>query len=206
VNRVTSVSRRSGLDLPLGESVTFCDGDVLDRGEWRRYARYAQTMIAVAIIVTLAVVGLAALLVVRERRAATYQASHPHTREELAAARAHSVATSKETTRGLAAEHLAPFFPEMIAEFAPGDWRFLGSPVDFVVFDGLGDDAVTRLVLVEVKSGKDRALSSRQAGLRAAVDAGSLQVEWVTLPTPRPSVARRLGRRPRIVELPEDAS
>jgi predicted Holliday junction resolvase-like endonuclease len=122
------------------------------------------------------------------------------------AARSHSVATSKGTMRGLAAEHIAPFFPEMIEQFAPGDWRFLGTPVDFVVFDGLGDDAVTRLVLVEVKSGKDRALSPRQAALRAAVGAGTLQVEWMTLRTPKPLGARRRAPRPRIIVLPPDAS
>jgi predicted Holliday junction resolvase-like endonuclease len=163
-------------------------------------------MLALAIILALAVVILVALLVVRERRAVAYRESHPHTREELAAARTHSVATSKGTMRGLAAEHLAPLFPEMIEQFSPCDWRFLGSPVDFVVFDGLGDDAVTRLVLVEVKSGRDRALSARQAELRAAVDAGVLTVEWKTLRTPPPSAGRRRAPRPRIIELPPDAS
>jgi predicted Holliday junction resolvase-like endonuclease len=161
-------------------------------------------VLAVVVILAIVLVIVLVLFVVRERRAAAYRESHPHTRDDLAAARSHSVATSKGTTRGMAAEHLAPFFPEMVEQFAPGDWRFLGSPVDFVVFDGLGDDAVIRLVLVEVKSGKDRSLSVRQSALRAAVDAGTLRVEWMTLRTSRPPTARRLSRRRQVIE--EDAS
>jgi predicted Holliday junction resolvase-like endonuclease len=35
-----------------------------------------------------------------------------------------------------------------------GDIRFLGSPVDLVVFDGLAEGQVRRLIFVEVKSGR----------------------------------------------------
>jgi len=176
------------------------------RARSRRHAGYAQVVLLIAIILAVVVVILMTLLVVVVRRAVAYRESHPHTREELAAARSRSVATSKGTTLGLAAEHLTPFFPAMIEEFAPCDWRFLGSPVDFVVFDGLGDDAVSRLVLVEVKSGRDRVLTPRQAALRAAVDAGLVEVEWMTLRTPKSPAARRRALRPRIIELPPDAS
>ena len=39
--------------------------------------------------------------------------------------------------------------------YDPGDSRFLGSPVDFVVFAGLWEaDEVEQIVFVEVKTGK----------------------------------------------------
>ena len=62
---------------------------------------------------------------------------------------------------GKVQEHLAPLFPEFIAQFNPKDARFLGSPLDFVVFDGLDDGLVKRVVFVEVKSGKAN-LQSRE--------------------------------------------
>jgi hypothetical protein len=60
-------------------------------------------MLVAPTILTVAVVALVVLLVVRERRAAVYRATHPHTAADLDAARAHSVATSRGVTRGLAA-------------------------------------------------------------------------------------------------------
>jgi predicted Holliday junction resolvase-like endonuclease len=109
------------------------------------------------------------------------------------AAREHSVKTSRGTTRGLAAEQLAPYFPATVAAFSAGDWRFLGTPADFVVFDGLGDGEVQRIVLVEVKSGSDAPMNDRQRALRAAVQTGTVRVEWLTVRGPRP--AARRGRR-----------
>jgi predicted Holliday junction resolvase-like endonuclease len=163
-------------------------------------------VLALVIVLAAALVIVSVILVVHVQRAAAYRATHTATPADVEAARSHSVATSRGTTRGLAAEQLAPFFPEMLDRFAPGDWRFLATPVDFVVFDGLGDGAVTRLMLVEVKSGKDRALRPRQAALRAAVDAEALPIEWMTLRAPKPTGARRRAPRPRTVELPPDAS
>jgi predicted Holliday junction resolvase-like endonuclease len=62
--------------------------------------------------------------------------------------------------------------------FNPRDARFLGSPVDLIVFDGLADDEVRRVVLVEVKTG-NAGLTSRERLVRDAVRAG--RVEWVEL-------------------------
>jgi predicted Holliday junction resolvase-like endonuclease len=163
-------------------------------------------VLPLVIVLAAVLVAFAVVFVVRESRHATYRATHIATRADLEAARKHSVATSKGTTRGLAAEHLAPFFPEMVEQFAAGDWRFLGSPVDFVVFDGLGGDDVERLVLVEVKSGNDVRLNARQAHLRAAVHAGLVRLEWMTLRAPKPAPARRRRPPPRIVELPPESS
>jgi predicted Holliday junction resolvase-like endonuclease len=93
----------------------------------------------------------------------------------------------------------------MIEKFSPGDFRFLGSPVDFVVFDGLTGGAVERIVLVEVKSGDPR-LNDRQAQIKAAITSGALRVDWVTLKMPRPPGTSARRRRPRIIELPPESA
>jgi len=38
--------------------------------------------------------------------------------------------------------------------YNPTDARFLGSPVDFVVFNGLSGDSPEEVVFLEVKTGK----------------------------------------------------
>jgi predicted Holliday junction resolvase-like endonuclease len=87
-----------------------------------------------------------------------------------------AIQRSLAVTAGKVYEQLVPYLPNF--PFNPKDVRFLGSPVDFVVFDGLSAGAVTRIVFVEVKTG-DAALSSRERRIRDAVQAS--RVEWYEL-------------------------
>ncbi len=99
-----------------------------------------------------------------------------------AAVRRDTLRRSVAVTTGKVAEQLVPFLPGF--PYNPRDARFLGSPVDFVVFDGLTDGDVRRVLFVEVKTGAAD-LSGRERRVRDAVRAG--RVEWVELraePTP----------------------
>ena len=69
---------------------------------------------------------------------------------------------------GKATEHLAPLLPGF--DFDPRDARFLGSPIDFVVFDGLSEGEVHEVVFVEIKTGPSAALTSRERLVRDAVE------------------------------------
>ena len=92
----------------------------------------------------------------------------------LAAARRDAVKRSRAVSIGKAVEHLVPFMPDF--PYDPSDSRFLGSPVDFVVFDGLRDgDTVREVVFVEVKTGRSR-LSGRERAVKDAVLNG--RVSW----------------------------
>jgi len=89
------------------------------------------------------------------------------------AVRLDAVQRSQAVTVGKVYEQLVPYLPAF--RFNPKDARFLGSPVDFVVFDGLDDGQVRRVVFVEVKTaGSD--LSTRERRVRDAIRAG--RVEW----------------------------
>src|SRR5262249_40523194 len=70
-----------------------------------------------------------------------------HTRD----VRQDAVMRSQAVTTGKVFEQIVPHLPEF--EFNPKDARFIGSPVDFVVFDGLSDGDSCRVVFVEVKTG-----------------------------------------------------
>jgi predicted Holliday junction resolvase-like endonuclease len=81
---------------------------------------------------------------------------------------------SRAVTTGKVIEQLAPHMPGF--PLNPRDARFLGSPVDLVVFDGLEEGEVRRIVFVEIKTG-GAALSPRERLVREAVR--ERRVEWL---------------------------
>lgn len=92
------------------------------------------------------------------------------------AVRHDAIQRSLAVTAGKVYEQLVPYLPDF--PFNPKDVRFLGSPVDFVVFDGLSDGNITRIVFVEVKTGAAD-LSTRERRIRDAVQ--DSRVEWYEL-------------------------
>ena len=89
------------------------------------------------------------------------------------AIRADAVARSLAVTVGKVTEQLVPYLPGF--GYNPKDARFLGSPVDFVVFDGLDAGALRRVVFLEVKTGA-AALSTRERQIRDAIESG--RISW----------------------------
>ncbi len=87
-----------------------------------------------------------------------------------------AVQRSQAVTVGKVYEQLVPYLPDF--PFNPKDVRFLGTPVDFVVFDGLSDGTVRRIVFVEVKTAASD-LSTRERRVRDAIKAG--RVDWSEL-------------------------
>jgi predicted Holliday junction resolvase-like endonuclease len=92
-----------------------------------------------------------------------------------------SVNRSRSTLKGRISEQMAPLLPEF--PFASADARFIGNPIDFVVFDGYtqvkdekGD--TINVVLVEVKKGKGK-LTREETLIRKAVEEG--RVSWRTI-------------------------
>jgi predicted Holliday junction resolvase-like endonuclease len=80
---------------------------------------------------------------------------------------------------GQVVEHLAPWFEDF--PYNPKDARFLGSPVDLVVFDGLDDGRLRQVVFVEVKTGAS-ALTARERAVRDAVRDGRVGFEEFRAP------------------------
>lgn len=132
------------------------------------------------------------LLYVNERgRLATHRATYTKTDSDVARACEHTRNTSRGTLLGNAAQHLAPHMPDMADRFLPNEWRFVGSPIDFIVFEGCSTGDITGIVLVEVKSGNHR-LNHAQSTIAAKTAAGLLPLtyELVSVP-PRSSRAKK---------------
>lgn len=95
------------------------------------------------------------------------------------AIRQDAIQRSLAVTVGKVSEQLVPYLPDF--HFNPKDVRFLGSPVDLVVFDGLDAGAVRRVIFIEVKTGAS-GLSTRERQVRDAIQSGN--VEWTELRVP----------------------
>lgn len=87
-----------------------------------------------------------------------------------------AVQKSKAVISGKVAEQFVPFLPDF--SYNPKDVRFIGSPVDLIVFHGLYDDEIKKIVFVEVKTGNST-LNTRERSLRDAVL--NKNVEWLEL-------------------------
>lgn len=87
-----------------------------------------------------------------------------------------AVQRSQAITAGKVHEQLIPYLPAF--PYNPKDVRFLGSPIDLVVFDGLSEGRVRRIVFLEVKTGGS-SLTSRERWVREVIQARD--VEWAEL-------------------------
>jgi predicted Holliday junction resolvase-like endonuclease len=84
-----------------------------------------------------------------------------------------AVQRSRAVTSGKVHEQLIPYLP--VFPYNPKDVRFLGSPIDLVVFDGLSEGCVRRIVFLEVKTGGS-CLTTRERSVRDAIQDGN--IEW----------------------------
>jgi len=78
-----------------------------------------------------------------------------------------AIKKSEAVIRGRVTETLIPFFPDF--KYNSKDARFLGTPVDLVVFDGLSEGRMKRVVFIEIKSGKNAGLSTRERMVRDCI-------------------------------------
>ena len=84
-----------------------------------------------------------------------------------------SIERSRASLGGQFSEQLAPYLPNF--KYKPTECKFLGKPVDLLVFEGLDGKEVTEIVFLEVKSGGSE-LNGVQRKIREAVKAG--RVRW----------------------------
>ena len=90
---------------------------------------------------------------------------------------------SRATLKGRVAEQIVPFLVEF--KYNPSDARFIGSPIDYVIFDGYTDlkdrktDRGITVILADVKTGKSADLTPEQRRIRTALE--QKRVKWETI-------------------------
>ena len=85
---------------------------------------------------------------------------------------------SRPIIKGLVAEQIVPFLEDF--KYNPADARFIGAPIDYLIFDGYSDksEEIT-VVLADIKTGKRADLTSAQRKIRNAVN--DKRVKWETI-------------------------
>jgi predicted Holliday junction resolvase-like endonuclease len=84
-----------------------------------------------------------------------------------------AIQRSQSVILGKVTEHLVPYLPTFT--FNPKDARFIGSPIDILVFDGMDEGELREIVFIEVKTGPTAALTKRERQIRDAVRTGRIQ-------------------------------
>jgi predicted Holliday junction resolvase-like endonuclease len=82
---------------------------------------------------------------------------------------------SRNILKGQVAEQLAPLLPNFPKNLDIADARFMGKPIDFVVFKGISNNNIEEVVFLEVKSSK-LSLNPNERSLRDAIE--NKRVRW----------------------------
>jgi predicted Holliday junction resolvase-like endonuclease len=91
---------------------------------------------------------------------------------------------SRAVIKGKVAEQLAPLLPGF--EYNPSDARFIGDPVDYVIFHGYtslkdeqadGGNTKLEIVILDVKTGGSAGLTREQRAIRDAITAQRVRFE-----------------------------
>ncbi len=93
--------------------------------------------------------------------------------DEIPAIRDDAIKKSRAVLAGQFSEQIAPYLPDF--PYKPTEARFLGKPIDFVVFKGMDEKNIDEVVFVEVKSGKNE-LNVSQKSLRHAIE--NKRIAW----------------------------
>ena len=93
--------------------------------------------------------------------------------EKVPKIRETAIKQSRAVLSGQFSEQIAPYLPEF--PFKPTEVRFIGKPIDFVVFNGMDEKKIEEVIFVEVKTGKSQ-LSSVEKTLKEAIE--NKKVRW----------------------------
>ena len=101
--------------------------------------------------------------------------------KRLEEARKQAIEQSRAVLGGKFTEQMAPYLPEF--KYDPTEARFIGTPIDLVVFPGLAEGEPREIVLIEVKSGRSVRLTPRERRIKELVEANMVRWEEIHRPS-----------------------
>jgi predicted Holliday junction resolvase-like endonuclease len=93
-----------------------------------------------------------------------------------------AIKRSISTIIGKVGEHLTPVIIFQKYGVNPKDFRFIGTPVDFIAFKGLSEGELEEIIFIEVKSGETATLTEREKQIRDVVE--SKRIKWLFIHLP----------------------
>jgi predicted Holliday junction resolvase-like endonuclease len=129
---------------------------------------------AVVAILVIIVVGYIIRLTYERRFKDWCDAETLKWQADMAQARKSAVMQSRAVLGGKFTEQMVPFFPDFA--YDPTEVRFIGTPIDMVVFPGLAQGDPREIVILEVKTGRSAGLTPVQKKIRQLIEDG--MVRW----------------------------
>ena len=103
--------------------------------------------------------------------------------EQESSVRKDAADRSRYVLKGKIAEHMVPLFSDVFP-FDPSDARFIGAPIDYLIFDGYtavkdsNSERPITVILADIKTG-NATLNKTERKIKEAVEAG--RVRWETI-------------------------
>ena len=141
-----------------------------------------------AIIAAVVVIAVLAVLLINyinrlkwERRFRDWQEAEAQKWQVgMEQARKSAVSQSRAVLGGKFTEQMAPYLPDF--KYDPTEARFIGSPIDLIIFPGLATGDPEEIVIMEIKSSKTAQLTPQERKIRQLIEDG--MVRWELLQKP----------------------
>jgi predicted Holliday junction resolvase-like endonuclease len=105
-------------------------------------------------------------------------------RDTIISERADALQRARSVLKGKIGEQLAPLLPEFLALCNPSDARFIGSPIDYLIFKNMtveeDKELPIEVILLDVKTGKS-GLSKIQKRIQEAIENGRVRFHTLQL-------------------------
>jgi predicted Holliday junction resolvase-like endonuclease len=102
--------------------------------------------------------------------------------DERQSIRQQAISRSRAVLGGKFVEQLTPYLPQF--SYDPTEARFIGSPIDLIVFPGLAGGDPQEIVIMEIKSGKSCQLTPQERKIRQLIEDGMVRWEQIEYPGP----------------------
>ena len=99
---------------------------------------------------------------------------------ELEEARKAAVTQSRAVLGGKFTEQMVPYLPDF--KYDPTEARFIGTPIDFIIFPGLSRGEPEEIVIMEIKAGKAGQLNPQQRKIKQLILNGMVRWEEIHRP------------------------
>jgi len=136
------------------------------------------TMVLIWAIIVTVTLGFLAILMVKLRQ--KHDKDMKKIEKRILDERKDAVETSRGTLKGLIGEQMSPLLPEFYSKYEPGDARFLGSPIDYIIFRNMSkfdkEKIPIEVVLMDVKTGKS-GMSPLQNAIKKAIEDGRVKFD-----------------------------
>ena len=139
------------------------------------------TIIVIAAVLAVLLAGYTVRMKYEGKFGQWQEAERRRGEEEKERAIREAIQQSRVVLGGKFTEQMAPYLPQF--NYDPTEARFIGSPIDLIVFPGLSRGEPEEIVIMEIKSGRSAQLTPQERKIRQLIEDG--MVRWELLQKPQ---------------------